>query len=463
MTPTITVKDIRLAERMVTFRHPFRFGDVTVTAAPQVFVHAEIEVDGERSLGASAELMVPKWFDKNPARSVDDTIEELRHSLSLARQFYLEPRKPLSAFALHALVYPRQIKACAAAGLPQLAALYGPAEIDKAILDALLRLLDLHVFSGLARNVMGLDARLTPDLEAAAVSRFLSGGKRPETIDVRHTVGMMDAPQTLREVAETDGCRSFKIKLCGDPERDIARLGELAAVLDAPAIDYRATLDANEQYAEPATLTTLLDRLEASAALARFRERLLYIEQPLPRELTYRTPLGDAGRRFAFIVDEADDSYDAFPRALALGYRGISSKSCKGLYKSLLNGARAAAGQGLFVSAEDLTCQAGLAVQQDTALAAFIGCTHIERNGHHYVDGFAQTPAAEAQAFLAAHPDLYRKTDGVVRLAIDKGRLALGSLAATGFASGVAPDLVARISATDIPPTTELRTKEFAT
>jgi hypothetical protein len=463
MTPTLTVRDIRLAERMVTFRHPFRFGDVTVTAAPQAFVHVEIEVDGERSFGASAELMVPKWFDKNPARSVDETVEELRRSLTLARQLYLDVRQPLSAFALHALVYPRQLKACAAAGLPQLAALYGPAEIDKAILDALLRLLDLHVFSGLARNVMGLDARLTPDLDAAAVSRFLSGGQRPATIDVRHTVGMMDAPETLRDVAAEDGCRYFKIKLCGDPERDIARLEDLAAVLDPLALDYRTTLDANEQYAEPDKLTTLLDWLAASVPLARFRDRLLYIEQPLPRELTWTTPLGDAGKRFAFIVDEADDSYDAFPRALALGYRGISSKSCKGLYKSLLNGARAAAGQGRFISAEDLTCQAGLAVQQDTALAAFIGCTHIERNGHHYVDGFAQTPTAEAQAFLAAHPDLYRETDGVARLAIDNGKLALGSLAVAGFASGVAPDLIARISATDTPSTTELRTKEFAT
>jgi hypothetical protein len=304
---------------------------------------------------------------------------------------------------------------------------------------------------------------IAPELEGFDMGALFADVQPAATIDVRHTVGMMDAPETLRDVAAEDGCRYFKIKLCGDPERDIARLEDLAAVLDPLALDYRTTLDANEQYAEPDKLTTLLDWLAASVPLARFRDRLLYIEQPLPRELTWTTPLGDAGKRFAFIVDEADDSYDAFPRALALGYRGISSKSCKGLYKSLLNGARATAGQGRFISAEDLTCQAGLAVQQDTALAAFIGCTHIERNGHHYVDGFAQTPTAEAQAFLAAHPDLYRETDGVARLAIDNGKLALGSLAVAGFASGVAPDLIARISATDTPSTTELRTKEFAT
>jgi hypothetical protein len=41
------------------------------------------------------------------------------------------------------------------------------------------------------------------------------------------------------------------------------------------------------------------------------------------------------------------------------------------------------------MSAEDLTTQAGLAVQQDLALVNLIGLTHVERNGHHYVNGFA--------------------------------------------------------------------------
>ncbi len=187
-------------------------------------------------------------------------------------------------------------------------------------------------------------------------------------------------------------------------------------------------------------LLELMARLFEASRLAEFRRRILYIEQPLPRELTWQVPLGDAGKRLAFIVDEADDSYDAFPKAVEVGYRGISSKSCKGIYKSLLNGARSAvwnaAGEDTFITAEDLTCQAGLAVQQDTALAAFLGCTHIERNGHHYVDGFADTPEDEADAFLAAHPDLYCKVDGRVRLKIGNGALSFGSLRSAGFACG---------------------------
>jgi hypothetical protein len=145
-----------------------------------------------------------------------------------------------------------------------------------------------------------------------------------------------------------------------------------------------------------------------------------------------------------FIIDEADDSYDAFPAAKALGYRGISSKSCKGIYKSILNATRAAkwsAGGGkYFVTGEDLTCQAGLAVQQDLALGALIGVTHAERNGHHYVDGFADTPGAEAKAFLSAHPDLYTGEGNSIRLSIHNGDLLTGSLTAPGFATGVHPD-----------------------
>ena len=102
-----------------------------------------------------------------------------------------------------------------------------------------------------------------------------------------------------------------------------------------------------------------------------------------------------------------------------------------------------AAGEKCFIAGEDLTCQAGLAVQQDLALGALIGVAHAERNGHHYVDGFADTPAAEAEAFLAAHPDLYVRDGSTIRLAIHEGDLLTGSLRSPGFASSVHPDWAA--------------------
>jgi hypothetical protein len=202
-------------------------------------------------------------------------------------------------------------------------------------------------------------------------------------------------------------------------------------------------LDANEQYADLAALGALVERLDRDDALKPIATRLLYIEQPMPRDIFRQSPLG-ALARHDFIIDEADDSYEAFPAARALGYRGISSKSCKGIYKSIVNATRAAkwsgTGETFFISGEDLTCQAGLGVQQDLALGALIGVTHAERNGHHYVDGFADAPAEEAEAFLEAHSDLYVRHGNSVRLSIHDGDLLTDTLTAPGFATSVHPD-----------------------
>jgi hypothetical protein len=52
----------------------------------------------------------------------------------------------------------------------------------------------------------------------------------------------------------------------------------------------------------------------------------------------------------------------------------------------------------------------------------------------------AGLPEEEQSAFLAAHPDLYERSHGAVRLRIVRGDLAIGSLAGPGFASGALPD-----------------------
>ena len=64
------------------------------------------------------------------------------------------------------------------------------------------------------------------------------------------------------------------------------------------------------------------------------------------------------------------------------------------------------------MSGEDLTTLAGACVQQDLALVALLGLTHVERNGHHFIDGFDGRPKAEAVRFMEAHPTLYADTPG---------------------------------------------------
>jgi hypothetical protein len=446
MAPRLAVRAIDFFERLTPFTKPFRFGAVTIKAATQVFVRVEIEVEGKgTSVGASAELMAPKWFDKRPQLSPEQTVAELRRSLEIARELYLGDRKFDTAFAFHATRIAAQREACCKEDIPSLAAAYGPAEIDKAILDALLRNVGTDFFAGMAGNIAGVDARLSRDIGHEDITRFLARCRPLQRVAIRHTVGLDDVIEGQGGVAdakENAGARFFKLKLNGDPEADAARLVRIGQELMTLSHDYNVSLDANEQYADVEALTALVDRLDRDRALAPIAVKLLYIEQPMPRDSFRETPLGALARR-DFIIDEADDSYDAFPTARGLGYRGVSSKSCKGIYKSMVNATRAALWSNeekrFFVTGEDLTCQAGLAVQQDLALGALIGVTHAERNGHHYVDGFANAPAREALAFLAAHPDLYERDGNSIRLSIHDGDLLTDTLTRPGFASAVHP------------------------
>lgn len=432
--PRFRVVAIDLFERDVVLRMPFRFGVVTLTAAPQAFARACIRTeDGREAQGAAAELLAPKWFDKDPALSNEENFDQLRRSLARAREAYLG-HEARSAWS----------HASPARGLVEN---FGPALLDRALLDALCRSLGVSFQEAVRRNLVG--ARETEGIDLGAYFATLSAAP---SIAARHTVGLVDPitaagarervgdglPETLEEVIARYGHRHFKLKVGGDARADVERLSAIAAVLDRlPA--YHATLDGNEQYEDMQGVAELWARMKGEVRLARLVDSILFIEQPVKRQKALSAPV--SGLERPVIIDESDDALDAFPRARALGYRGVSSKTCKGIYKSLLNGARCAAwGQDYFLSGEDLTIQAGIALQQDLALVSLLGLTHVERNGHHYVNGMAGLPAAEQEAFLAGHPDLYERTHGAVRVRITDGALAIGSLGGPGYASCAWPD-----------------------
>src|SRR4029450_4574549 len=94
-------------------------------------------------------------------------------------------------------------------------------------------------------------------------------------------------------------------------------------------------------------------------------------EPPLPRSLPLDDSIACLDIDVPVILDESDDHSEAFEEGIAQGYRGISTKSCKGLYGSLAHALRVSRNpQTLVLSAEDLTCQPGLAVQPATLLSA---------------------------------------------------------------------------------------------
>jgi hypothetical protein len=458
--PLFTIRAIELLERPVVLRLPFRFGVVTLTACPQAFVRATLSMaDGRMATGVAAEMMAPKWFDKNLALSNEDNFDQLREVLRMAQSAYLGDAAPATAFGHFARHYDAHQATAGQRGYNPLLANYGPALIDRAILDAVCRNANTDFYSAMRANLAGMGPAL-PSFAGIDFDRFLAGLKPAASIEARHTVGMVDAitaadltervgdglPETFEEVVALYGHRYFKLKVGGNLDADIARLEAIAAVLDRSNAPYYASLDGNEQYPDAAAVVELLARMRARPKLARMLASILFVEQPINRknalEADFRaTPLG-----LPVIIDESDGTLDTFVEARARGYDGVSSKTCKGMYKSILNAARCAqwnaaeGGTRYFMSAEDLTTQAGLAVQQDLALVNLLGITHVERNGHHYVNGMAALPQAEQQAFLAAHGDLYEHSHGATRLAIRGGRIAIGSLACTGFASAAMPD-----------------------
>ena len=460
--PIFSVEAVELFERPVKLRMPFRFGVVTLTAAPQAFVRARIRLDdGRRAEGMAAELMAPKWFDKNPDLSNDDNFEQLRNALRIARGLYTDGGVD-SAFGHFARHYRAQIARGAQQGLNSLVANYGPALVDRAVLDALCRALQLPFHEVIRRNLAGIQVTpLTPDLAGFDLDAFLAGLQPPERIAARHTVGLVDPitaddahdavgdglPETLEEVVSTYGHRWFKLKVAGNVDADVARLLRIAQVLDRIDGGYRSTLDGNEQYDSIDGVQQLWQRMRAEPGLQQLCDSVIFIEQPIKRAAALAQDVSALSAQKPVILDESDDSLDAFVRGRGRGYLGVSSKTCKGLYKSILNRARCArwnaeAGAERYImSAEDLTIQAGLALQQDLALVSLLGITHVERNGHHYVNGMSALGAGEQQAFLDAHPDLYERSHGAVRLRLRGGELAIGSLhRGAGFASGAAPD-----------------------
>jgi L-alanine-DL-glutamate epimerase-like enolase superfamily enzyme len=459
--PRLKLIETRFFERDVRLRMPFRFGVVTLREAPQTFVQVRVRTDdGKEGLGMAAELLAPKWFDKSAALSNEQNFEQLRQAMAIAAQAYAGADAWLGAFGLHTAMALAHDKACTAAGLPPLVAGFGTALLDRAIIDALLRLRGESVFTATGANRFGIDAATTPDLRGFDIDAFLATLRPAQSIAARHTVGLVDPieaadqpagsrvddglPETLREVVQRYGVDHFKLKVGGDIDADIERLSRIAGVIDRLP-GYRATLDGNEQYADANAVIALWRRIESTPALQRLRASILFIEQPIARGSALSHDIRALASLRPVEIDESDASIDAFVQAKALGYTGVSSKSCKGFYRSLLNRARCAhwnaqaGADGYFMSAEDLTTQAGLCVQQDLALATLIGCTHVERNGHHYVNGMAAAPPREQQAFLAAHPDLYHDDQGTVRLSIRGGKIAIGSLDAPGLGSAVLP------------------------
>ena len=448
--PLIRLIEVEAFIHDISTRMPFRYGIACMTAAPALHIRLTVEdSNGKTARGVAADGLPPRWFDKDPEKSLRRNVEDQVKAMVLARNIYLDCGAHAATAAEHwQAALPRVYEDGSRAGLNALTSAFGSSFFERAMLDALARLRGLSFFELLKNDLTGLDtATILPDQPL-------------DRLHCRHTVGLGDPirasdissedrlrdglPQALDECIDEYGLSYFKVKVCGDDDTDLERIGELTRLFEERCVDgYSITLDGNEQYKDPRQLIELLDRLSREASTGRFCERILFIEQPLSRETALSSDQEAGLRELAgtrpIIIDESDDSLDSFKRAVALGYSGTSHKNCKGIFKSLHNRRivcelnREAGEERYFQSAEDLANLPIIPLQQDLAAVAALGIPHVERNGHHYFRGLDHLPPAEAAAVLKAHPDLYQPFANSARLLIRNGSLNVASLQGEGF------------------------------
>ena len=301
----------RLHRTDLRTRMPFRYGIATMTAVPHLFLEIDLEIDGARQAGLAADHLPPKWFTKDPARDpvdeIDDMFEVIRHAADTAAALAPAP----TLFAWWRELYHQQAAWAADRGFPPLLAHFGTSLVERAALDAFTRHTGRPFHALLRDNAFGLElGALHPELAGTAPADWLPHSP-PARVTVRHTVGLSDPltaadaapgeapddglPFALDDCIDRYGLHHFKIKLSGQRTADLDRLEAIAALLAvrAPA-DYRFTLDGNENFPDFATLRAFWSDWQARPALAAMTPHLLFIEQPLHRDVAL-APAAAAG------------------------------------------------------------------------------------------------------------------------------------------------------------------------
>lgn len=440
-----------------------------MTWCPQAIVRVVIETAGRVQAGYSGDCLPPGWFDKSPDKSYRQQIDDMLAVIKLAEKTFSEEfASPTEFFPAWLIAYERVHSRAAEWQLPPLLASFGISLLERAIIDAMARAAGASFFQLVRSGALAVvPHEIHPELpEAWPLHAGLAEQPLGEVF-VRHTIGLGDPltdadladdqrlgdglPHTLEEHLQQNKVRFVKIKVANRADEDLQRLRAIAALMERyRGDDYAVTVDGNEQYRSADQFLSLVESIESSPELARLWRNTVLVEQPLERRVAldarHAAGIRALGERKPVIIDESDGHLRSYREAIDAGYRGVSSKSCKGVVKSMLNAGLTRffneqhSDRRLLMSAEDL-CTVGIVpVQSDLCLVASLGIEHVERNGHHYHRGLSYLPESQQRAALEAHPDLYAENRGLVALAIRDGRLHIGSLQCVGFGFAVEPD-----------------------
>lgn len=435
---------------------PFRFGAVTLHQADLLTCRVHVRDEyGDQTIGWSSDLMMPRWFRKDTDATPQQDADELYAAAQAAAAAFVAQSEASPAFSIWRRVLAERIESQPRDQPDLLVRGFGVAIVERAMLDATSRLAQLPFAQALRQDCFGF----RPGEVHAQLGEWAWQSDLPKPnpeVTVRHTVGMLDVlrakdldplenvddglPQTLDQDIDTYGLNWFKVKVGAGVEKDRARLLDLAAFFAERDMSPGLSLDGNEQYQDLGELAAVLEAVHDDANGRQLLQRITCIEQPLARANTFaperHRDLERVTRFAPLILDEADATPKSFVRALELGYRGVSVKNCKGVFRALCNFGVCRLASDRFQSGEDLTNVGVLPLQQDLVTASVLGLPHVERNGHHYFRGLDHLPADVVRGALAQHSDLYRSIPGGsgAALRIENGRVRMQSaLDAIGY------------------------------
>jgi hypothetical protein len=450
-------------------RLPSALGRKALEAGTRLYVRSPLchlhmvvrDSEGNESFGCSGDRLSVRWLDKRPGREKARKLNELVSLIEYAGDLYRQGDKFGTPFELWFRNHQKIMQAGFTRNQEALTSTFVSSLLERALTDAVCRLRGVGIHEALQQNLLGIRLEdIDEGLAGVAVPSLFRGPPRTR-IEIRHTVGSFDPltaadvaedvvirdalPVTLEECIEVYGLRCFKVKISGDPEHDLKRLEQIWEIIPR-ANEPIITLDANEAYEDIDAFEKMVNRLESSN-LALF-QHIAFIEQPLPRKLalseSVKEVIGRIARKKPVIIDESDDSLDAFSRAQAVGYTGTSHKNCKGVYKSVARLAQlqkmTEMGRDTAFSGEDLQNLPVVPLHQDFAMVGCLRLRHCERNGHHYNRGLSMLSAVDKRSIARHHQDLYVRYKGEWYLRIVDGAVQTASLHGVGFGVRDEPD-----------------------
>jgi L-alanine-DL-glutamate epimerase-like enolase superfamily enzyme len=439
MDGDIRVLNVDVFKVRAVARTPLSFGNVVVTDLPIGYACATVENRaGKVATGWGAMFLMHLWSWPVARASAEARSKVICELFDAYAQIVCESREfghPVQLFAeseerLRAANRELCAKHTPGEEMPFLGALVAASPIDHAIHDAF-------------GNVNGADSYQTygaewmPDMsrflgeEFAGVypSQFLRQDYAPR-VPIFHLVGGLDfltqgevtgdlpddgVPNSLDHWIERDGVFCLKVKLhARDLAWDLERTVAVARVYGDVQKTARRnlperpflTVDFNEQCESPEYVVEFLRRLDEAAPQA-YRD-LLYIEQPVHRDLTARPhDMRGISSLKPVLADESLTSVEDMRRAMELGWSGIALKSCKCLSSDLML-VCAAELAGVPYAIQDLT-NPSIAQIESVGLAARIHpIKGVEANSRQFF------PSAN-EIVAPAHPELFQIRDGYAR------------------------------------------------